>query len=110
MGHVYPAGPSEKDGPIMDSVTLKIFDSRGVLASNAEIYYFDHDNKLAIDQSGTDPHHQNFLVLGLEDGEWHFVYADSKTGLDIGIQVVRVQKRGVTQVDFGFTKTKEELL
>lgn len=99
LGHVYP----EKIGihaPSINSVHVRIFDANGKAAENTNILYFDQNNDLSATQTSTDPHHENFLVLGLEEGEWHFVYSDAESHKGLGVQVVRVRKGRLTQVDF----------
>jgi hypothetical protein len=97
LGHIYP----QKDfkHPEISETSIKIFDARGQRAK-AEIFYFDRDNNLDPRIQSTDPHYQNFLITGLEEGEYHFVYQDAHTKAAHGMQVVRVRLGGITQVDF----------
>ncbi|MEZ4814905.1 MAG: hypothetical protein R3A80_06830 [Bdellovibrionota bacterium] len=97
LGHVYPQ-KDFKHEPIKET-SLSIINSYGEKA-RAEILYFDNQNNLDPRRTQTDSHFQNFAVLGLEDGEYHFVYRDGLRGSGLGIQVVRVRRGGITQVDF----------
>jgi hypothetical protein len=97
LGHIYP----QKDfkHPEITETIVKIFDAHGQRA-NGEIFYFDHENNLDPRIQSTDSHYENFLVTGLEEGEYHFVYQDAHTKAAHGMQVVRVRLGGITQVDF----------
>jgi hypothetical protein len=97
LGHIYP----QKDfkHPEINETFVKIFDAHGHRAK-AEVFYFDHENNLDPRIQSTDAHYQNFLVTGLEEGEYHFVYQDAHTKTAHGMQVVRVRSGGITQVDF----------
>jgi hypothetical protein len=97
LGHIYP----QKDfkHPEIAETTVKIFDAHGQRA-NAEIFYFDRENNLDPRIQSTDSHYENFLVTGLEEGEYHFIYQDARTKAGHGMQVVRVRSGGITQVDF----------
>ena len=97
LGHIYP----QKDfkHPEITETTVKIFDAHGQRA-NAEIFYFDRENNLDPRIQSTDSHYENFLVTGLEEGEYHFIYQDAHTKAGHGMQVVRVRSGGITQVDF----------
>lgn len=97
LGHVYPQKDFKHE--LIKEVSLSIYASDGQKVP-AEIFYFDQDNNLDPRRVVTDPHHQNFLVLGLEDGEYHFVYRSGAKGHGLGIQVVRVKRGTITQVDF----------
>ena len=97
LGHIYP----QKDfkHPEINETIVKVYDSYGHRAK-AEIFYFDRENNLDPRIQSTDSHYQNFLVAGLEEGEYHFVYQDAHTKTAHGMQVVRVRLGGITQVDF----------
>ena len=97
LGHIYP----QKDfkHPEIKEVEVSILGADGKVP-NAEIVYFDSENQANLKQTTTDPHHQNFLVRGLDEGEYHFLYRDPFTDTKFGMQVVRVRHGGVTQVDF----------
>ncbi len=97
LGHIYP----QKDfkHPEISETMVKVFNAHGQRAK-AEVFYFDRENNLDPRIQSTDSHYQNFLVTGLEEGEYHFVYQDVHTKTAHGMQVVRVRLGGITQVDF----------
>jgi hypothetical protein len=97
LGHIYPQ-KDFKHEPIKEA-SVSIFSSAGERIPS-KVLYFDHDNKIDPRRAVTDPHHQNFAILDLEPGEYHFVYRNGASGSGLGIQVVRVKRGGVTQVDF----------
>lgn len=97
LGHIYPQKDFKHE--LIKEVSLTIYSSDGQRVP-AEIFYFDQENNLDPRRVVTDPHHQNFIVLGLEDGEYHFAYRNGSKGHGLGIQVVRVKRGTITQVDF----------
>lgn len=97
LAHIYPQ-KEFKHRPIKEA-SVMIYGSDGKRAP-AEVIYFDSDNHLDPRKLASDQHVQNFMVLGLDEGEYHFIYREGIKGPGIGIQVVRVKKGGVTQVDF----------
>ncbi len=97
FGHIYPQ--KEFKHAAIQEVSLAIFNSSGEKVP-AEILYFDSDNILDPRKTTTDAHHQNFLVLGLDEGEYHFSYRNNVRGTGLGLQVVRIKRGGITQVDF----------
>lgn len=97
LGHVYPQ-KEFKHAPVKE-VSASVYASNGKRV-NAEIYYFNQENQIDPRLAVTDAHHQNFAILGLEEGEYHFVYRNGANGSGLGIQVVRPKRGGITQVDF----------
>lgn len=97
MGHVYPQ-KEFKHAP-MSEVSVSVLSSLGEKVK-AEILYFNQDDQLDPRRTTTDAHYQNFAILGLEEGEYHFVYRNGVRGAGLGLQVVRVKRGGITQVDF----------
>jgi hypothetical protein len=101
-GHVYPQ--KEFKHPQIKEVSVSVVSSSGEQVP-AEILYLNSDSKIDLNMKSTDAHLQNFVVLGLEDGEYHFVYRRAVGNTPtkerpLGVQVVRIKHGGVTQVDF----------
>ncbi len=79
---------------------VKIFDSNGRKAPQAQVVYFDQDNVAQKAQKSTDSVVQNFAVYNLEPGEWHLLLIDPRTGQGVGAQTVRTDYDVVSQIQF----------
>lgn len=81
-------------------VEVRVYGNDGRRLRDAQVWYFDADNRLDRRLEATDPLLQNFAITNLAPGEWHVVVVDTTTGRGLSMNVVRVEPGIVSQIQF----------
>lgn len=79
---------------------VRVFDSNGKKAQSARIHYFAEDGRLSDQLDYLETVDGRFVITGLEDGEYHAVLVDPKSGQGQSIQVFRAAKGVVSSLMF----------
>ncbi|MBS1986146.1 MAG: hypothetical protein JST16_18450 [Bdellovibrionales bacterium] len=81
-------------------VAIQVYGPTGKKNREANVLYFDANNRISLTQKQTDATLQNFAVTNLDIGEWHLVVTNPASGRGLSIQTVRVEEGVVSQVQF----------